>query len=123
MHGGMERLDKDGDGRISRAEFDAGKAASLAALEYNDRFGAIDFENRHFDHDLGLPKPSLTWKWPEYADLAIEITKATPDGYYGSSDPGATMAESRRTSRPSLRRVARWPPLRSLRVRSHTSAT
>lgn len=27
MHGGgMERLDKDGDGRISRAEFDAGKA-------------------------------------------------------------------------------------------------
>ena len=26
MHDGMQRLDKDGDGRISRAEFDAGKA-------------------------------------------------------------------------------------------------
>lgn len=25
-HGGMQRMDKDGDGRISRAEFDAGKA-------------------------------------------------------------------------------------------------
>lgn len=32
MHGGIERLDKDGDGRISRAEFDAGKAEREARM-------------------------------------------------------------------------------------------
>lgn len=32
MHDGMQRLDQDGDGRISRAEFDAGKAARDARM-------------------------------------------------------------------------------------------
>ncbi|MGE0005814.1 MAG: ABC transporter substrate-binding protein [Parvibaculaceae bacterium] len=38
---------------------------------------------------LGLPAPALTWTWKEYADLAVEITKGSPEGFYGSSDPGA----------------------------------
>jgi Ca2+-binding EF-hand superfamily protein len=32
-HGGLERLDSDHDGRISRAEFDAGQAARTAMVE------------------------------------------------------------------------------------------
>ena len=31
-HGGIERLDKDGDGRVSRAEFDAGEAGREARM-------------------------------------------------------------------------------------------
>lgn len=31
-HGGIEHLDEDGDGRVSRAEFDAGKAAREARM-------------------------------------------------------------------------------------------
>ena len=31
-HGGIERLDKDGDGRVSRAEFDAGQAEREARM-------------------------------------------------------------------------------------------
>ena len=33
MHGGIERMDTDGDGRVSRAEFDAAKAARDEARE------------------------------------------------------------------------------------------
>lgn len=40
--------------------------------------------------ELGLPPPSLTWTWDEYADLATEITNATPEGVYGSTDVGGT---------------------------------
>ena len=44
-HGGIERLDKDGDGRISRAEFDAGKAAREARMA--ERAGADARKPRH----------------------------------------------------------------------------
>ena len=36
-HGGLERLDSDHDGRISRAEFDAGQAARAAMMEKHGR--------------------------------------------------------------------------------------
>lgn len=38
---------------------------------------------------LKLPEPSLTWTWKEYADVAVEITKGSSEGFYGSNDPGA----------------------------------
>ena len=62
-HGGMERMDSDKDGRISRAEFDAGQAA-LA-----DRFAA------HGDRDRSDRKP------PEFA--AIDGNR---DGYLVGSE-------------------------------------
>jgi hypothetical protein len=38
--GGLERLDSDGDGRVSRAEFDAGQAARAASREVHMAAGA-----------------------------------------------------------------------------------
>ena len=51
MHGGIERFDTDNDGRISRAEFDAGQAQLEARMAQRaDRAGKQDKQDKQRDH-------------------------------------------------------------------------
>jgi Ca2+-binding EF-hand superfamily protein len=64
-HGGLERLDTDHDGRISRAEFDAGQARRAAMLQkHGKRTGMarrqpIDFAAIDTNHDGYLVRTEL----------------------------------------------------------------
>ncbi len=52
MHGGIERMDSDGDGRVSRAEFDAAKAAREQARgEARAARGGAMVRHMAFDFD------------------------------------------------------------------------
>ena len=68
-HGGMARLDQDADGRISRAEFDAGKA---------ERAGRMAARSK----DVGAQKP--LHQAPDFAAL-----DANRDGYLVRSEVSA----------------------------------